>query len=201
MIPIPNDYGTARAYDGTNAPQLTPGGHICRIRGARMEKTQMTNRDMLVIAFDICEGSAFDDYYKAAFERRQKFDNTAKWPGMFRTTITTADGRTNSFFKGFITAVEESNQGYSFTDTYGDERALNGRLVGFNFGEEEYEANNGETRVAVKPFYAVSVGKVREGIEPPPRKTLNQAAGTPAAQAAMQTAAQRYDDEEDDLPF
>ena len=45
MIPIPRDYDNARAFDGTGGPQLTPGGHICRIQGVRLEKTQKTNKD------------------------------------------------------------------------------------------------------------------------------------------------------------
>lgn len=203
MIPIPRDYDTARAYDGNSAPALAPGGHICRILGVRMEKTRNTDKDMLVAAFDIAEGSEFDGYYKARHERSSAYNKDAKWPGVFRVTLTNADGSTSGWFKGFIKAVEESNAGYDFKKTNGDEQALKGKLVGFNFGEEEYEftdRQSGEIRgaVSVKPVYAVSIDRVREGIEPPAKKLLN---GT---RASAQASARNYGMEEvedPDLPF
>lgn len=206
MIPIPRDYDTARAFDGTGGPQLTPGGHICRIQGVRLEKTQKTNKDMLVVAFDISEGSEFDGYYKARFERNSGFRKDAKWPGVFRVTLTNAAGETNGYFKGFIEALEDSNNDYNFKASKGDEQLMKGKYVGFNFGEEEYRRNDtGEIAVSVKPFYAVSVFKVREGLIPPPKKLLNNGSGSGgygnAAPYGQQSAQGFQEVEEDDLPF
>lgn len=209
MIPIPHDYDNARAFDGTGGPQLTPGGHICRIQGVRLEKTQKTNKDMLVVAFDIAEGSEFDGYFRKRFERSSGFNSNAKWPGVFRCTLLNATGDTNGFFKGFIEALEASNPGYNFKATKGDEQQMKGKLVGFNFGEEEYEPQNspGEVRVSVKPAYAISVAKVREGVIPPAKKMLNSTGsyGQPAPSGARpvgQPDAQGFQEVEDDeLPF
>ena len=210
MIPIPRDYDNARAFDGTSGPQLTPGGHICRIQGVRLEKTQKTKKDMLVVAFDIAEGSEFDGYFKKRFERSSGFNSNAKWPGVFRVTLTNASGDTNGYFKGFIEALEASNPNYNFKATNGDEQQMKGKLVGFNFGEEEYEPQNspGEIRVSVKPAYAVSVARVREGLIPPAKKLLNaggasQYGGTASgARPVGQPDAQGFQEvEDDDLPF
>lgn len=210
MIPIPRDYDTARAFDGTGGPQLTPGGHICRIQGVRLEKTQKTNKDMLVVAFDIAEGSEFDGYYKARFERSSGFRRDAKWPGVFRCTLLNANGDTNGFFKGFIEALEASNPNYNFKASKGDEQQMKGKLVGFNFGEEEYEYTDrqtGEIKVGVscKPQYAASVSRVREGLIPPARKLLNNGNGASASGTARpvgQPDAQGFQEvEDDDLPF
>ena len=38
MIPIPNNYDSARAYDGNALPTLPLGGHICKVHSARMGK-------------------------------------------------------------------------------------------------------------------------------------------------------------------
>jgi hypothetical protein len=199
MIQIPNDYDSARAYDGSAAPLLTPGGHICRIRGARVEQSRSGN-DMLVVAFDIVEEGEFNGYYHRRFERAKSYNAYANWPGVFRASILTADGRTNGYFKGFIEAVEASNAGYSFRQSGGNEAMLNGKLVGFNFGEEDYRAQDGSVKTAVKPFYAVSVAKVREGIAPPAKKLLADAGsaprpvGQPDANGFQQVV-------DDDLPF
>ena len=210
MIPIPHDYDNARAFDGNNGPQLTPGGHICRIQGVRMEKTQKTQKDMLVVAYDIAEGSEFDGYFKKRFERSSGFNSNAKWPGVFRVTVLNAAGETNGYFKGFIEALEASNPGYNFKASRGDEQQMKGKLVGFNFGEEEYERTDyqtGEIKVAVsvKPAYAISVARVREGVIPPAKKLLNNGNGSGASSSARpvgQPDAQGFQEVEDDeLPF
>ena len=69
--------------------------------------------------------------------------------------------------------MEESNPGYSFKGAGCDMGTMKGKLIGFNFGEEEWRKTDGTVGVSVKPFYAVSIGTVRDGIQPPPRKALN----------------------------
>lgn len=200
MIQIPNDYDSARGYDGSAAPRLTPGGHICRIHGARVEQSRNGN-DMLVVAFDIVEEGEFNGYFQRRFERAKSYNAYANWPGVFRTAILTADGKTNGYFKGFIEAVEASNAGYSFRQSGGNEAMLKGKLVGFNFGEEEYRSPiDNSVKTAVKPFYAVSVAKVREGIAPPAKKLMADAGSAP--RPIGQPDANGFQPVEDnDLPF
>ena len=171
MIQLGKDYDNASSYTGSSFSPLPIGGHICRIIGARAAKSRNGN-DMLEVAFDIAENGQYDGKFKDRFDYLRKSNPQAKWPngGMFRAGLITADGRTNPFFKGLITAVEESNPGYSFKATGGNEETLKGKLVGFNFGEEEYKGSDGTIKTGVKAAYAVSVQTVREGIEPPPKK-------------------------------
>ena len=194
MIKLPNDYKTARAYDGTVGPTLTPGGHICRISAAKLE-TARSGAEMLVVAFDIAEGGEFDGYFRDRHERATGYNPTGKWPGVFRTGIVTKDGKTNGYFKGLITAIEESNAGYSFEATGGNEATLAGKMGGFCFGEEEFRASDGSVKVSVKPFYAVSVARVREGLPVPARKPLND------QQAQMERQGFSTVDNDDELPF
>lgn len=200
MIQIPNDYDSARAYDGSAAPRLTPGGHICRIRGTRVEQSR-SGSDMLVVAFDIIEEGEFNGYFQRRFERAKSYNAYANWPGVFRASILTADGRTNGYFKGFIEAVEASNASYSFRQSGGNETMLNGKLVGFNFGEEDYRSSiDNSVKTAVKPFYAVSVAKVRDGIAPPAKKLLADANSTPRP-VGQPDAGGFQQVEDDELPF
>lgn len=225
MINLPSDYSSAKGFDGSGGPKLTPGGHICRTRTVELAKTR-NGSDMLVVNFDIVEEGEFKEYYGRIFDSRIRYNAAnAKWPGVFRTTISTKDGKTNGFFKGLIEAIEASNPGYSFTGTGNNEITLQGKLLGFNFGEEEYpDRNTGEIKIAVKPQYAVSVAKVREGVIPPARKLYNPqsaapgySGGQPNRNASVPGIMQQprnqqqrmdlynqgdaYDDDDDELPF
>ena len=200
-IPIPQDYEQARSFDGSTAPELTVGGHICRIRNAYMAKTK-SGKDQLVIEFDIAEGGEFDGYYQNRFTNAQKYSSNAKWGGVFRSVLLTNEGKTNGFFKGLIEAIEESNVGYDFRKSGGDERAMIGKLVGFNFGEEEYEGYDGNIRTIVKPSYAVSAARVHEGVIPPAKKLLEKNKQQPQAQQAQGYPAGYTEVENnDELPF
>ncbi len=206
MIPIPRDYDSARGFDGSSGPQLTPGGHICRIQGVRVEQSR-SGKDMLVVAFDIAENGEFDGYYKARYDRARGFDANAKWPGVFRVTILNGEGKTNGFFKGFIEAVEDSNSGYNFKATNGDEQSLRGKMVGFNFGEEEYcQQSTGEIKTSVKPSYAVSVARVHEGVIPPAKKLYKPQSSTfptytPANEQMRMDTNGFTEVDDDELPF
>lgn len=171
---VPNDYDKAKAYDGQAMPQITVGGHICRIRNAMIQQARTSGKDMLVLTFDVCEQGEWNGYYQRRFERSVKYNPNASWPGVFRTGVANAEGNTSGFFKAVIEAVEASNTGYNFKATGFNETTLQGKLIGFNFGEEEYEPQNspGEIRTIVKPQFAVSVAKVQEGVIPPAIKRL-----------------------------
>ena len=194
MINLPSDYDSARAYTGGSSfPTLPVGPHICKIIGARVEESNGNN--YLAVAFDIAEGGPDDGYYAQLYDRKKQFSDAPKWPGRFSCPLTTREGKTNGRFKGFITSVEESNPPYNFKQTGGDETTLKGKLVGFNFGEEEWRRTDGKVVSTAKPFYAVSVAKVREGIEPPEARKLND------NQAQMERQGFKEVDETDELPF
>jgi len=197
MIQLASDYDSTRAYDGNSFPALPVGGHICRIIGARGTKSSKGN-DMIEVAFDIAEGGEFDGRFNDRFNELRKQNPDAKWPngGMFRTAILTKEGKTSGYFKGLITAIEESNTGYNFRNTGCDEGTLKGKFVGFNFGEEDFKGSDGKIRTSVKAFYAVSAKTVREGIQPPKKHEYKPAPGETVSN-------QDFTEVEDDpeLPF
>lgn len=195
---LPNDFDAAKAFDGSSDYKTLPiGGHICRIVGAKATKSRNGN-DMIEIAFDIAENGEYDGMFNERFDGLRKQKPDCKWPngGMFRTGILTRDGKTSGYFKGLITAVEESNPGYSFKGSGCNEETMKGKLIGFNFGEEDYKGNDGNIRTSVKPFYAVSVQTVRDGIEPPKKKEYK-----PKPAESMTAQGFTEVDTPDDLPF
>ena len=168
MIQKPSDWDSAQAYTG-EGQRITPGGHVCRIMGMRQEMSK-NNKPMLIVAFDICEGSEMDGIYKRQHEMKKKFDAAAKWQGVIRYMLYGKDGvSTNGFFKGFITAVEESNPGWVWN---WDEKSVAGKMVGMVFGEEEYRKQDGSIGSGVKAQQARSVQAIRDGVAVPEKKTL-----------------------------
>lgn len=152
---LPKDYEKTQGFTG-EYEVLEPGGYVCVIKSARVEKTK-TNKDMLVVAFDIAEGEE-----KAGFYQR-KFDEDArpekKWQGVHRIMVTDNEGKCNKFFKGFTTSVEASNPGYTFT---GDENSLKGKRFGGLFGREEYENQFKERKMITKLRFVRSANGIKD---------------------------------------
>lgn len=186
MIAKPRDWDTAQAYTG-DVERMTPGGHIVKIMNVRQDMSK-NSRPMIVVSFDICEGSPLDGFYRRKHDSRKNAGFTTGWGGVIRFMLYASDGvSTNGFFKGFITSVEESNPGYRFN---WDERGLEGKLVGLVFGEEEYIGTDGKPHTSVKAQQARSVETIRAGVPVPPAKKLNPASAQPA-----QTFTEVEDDE------
>lgn len=208
-----NDVKPATMGDGTKLPA---GGYVCKIKQAKVEQKQRQDRttyEMLSIAFDIYDGEYagfFEDQY------RESTYSDKKWKGVIRQMIPADDGtekdnRIKSFFKGAITAIEESNPGYHFNF---DERTLTDKLVGIIFREEEYDYD-GRQGMAVKPFIMMDSHKVSAGeFNIPKPKMLNrdqQTSPAPYAVPAYQAPAPSFYPQQpanfvplptdDDLPF
>ena len=190
---LPNNYSSTVPFTG-EFRRLTPGGHMCVIQDASVEQAR-SGREMLVVRYDIAGEPDFEGIFTETHNRALKYNPDAKWPGVYRVTIEDRMRNCTGFFKGFIRAVEESNVGYNFEAAGADERSLSGKLFGLVFREEEYLAPDGNVRVSVKPAWAVPCPRLIEGVETPPRKTLEK----DRPRAAFDTAADAgYDDE---LPF
>lgn len=63
-------------------------------------------------------------------------------------------------FKGFLTAVKESNPGFVFEN---QEKRLEGNLVGLVLAEEEYMGNDGKVKKRLYVSAVRSVEKIRKG--------------------------------------
>lgn len=195
MIAKPKDWESAQAYTG-ESEQMTPGGHVVRILSMRQKLSQKSHKPMIVIGFDIEEGSELDGFYKRKHTAKKGQNPSAKWEGVIRYMLYAQDGvSTNGFFKGFITAVEESNPGYKWN---WDERSMAGKKVGIVFREEEYRGQNGEIRSSVKASQAKSVLAILAGVPIPEKKRLVESAPSPAP---FNPSAGFTQVEDDELPF
>ena len=191
MIAKPKDWETAQAYTGGGGQQMTPGGHICKIVALRQE-TSKNGNPMIVVAFDIDEGSELDGFYKAKLKDQQKQNKDSKWQGVIRFLLYSKDGGTNPYFKGFVKSLEESNAGYHWD---WDERSPAGKKIGIVFREEEYMQET-QIRSSVKAWRVRSVQAILDGVPVPPNKLLQEHGAQPFDPKAGFVAV-----DDDELPF
>jgi hypothetical protein len=170
----PQNWDTTEAFTG-EFKSITPGGHVCRIRQAASNTTP-TGKEVLIIAFDIAEGE-FKGFYAEQFTKRKTSNPDAKWQGIYRQFT---EGNSTPFFKGIITAIENSNPGYTWN---WDEKTLKDKLFGGVFGQEEYLNDKGERKLSTKCMQIRSVVQIKKGVKAPEIKRLKNDAsqGLPAA--------------------
>lgn len=160
----PEGYESATAFTG-EFETLPAGGYVCRIIKATVEQTKESMKDVLIILFDIAEGE-YKDFYKKQFDRKKADNPDAKWQGIYRQLT---EGKSLSFFKGMITAIENSNPGYIWDF---DETKLKGKLFGGVFGQEEYKGNDGNIKLSTKCRIIRSVEQIQKGVDIPEIKKL-----------------------------
>jgi hypothetical protein len=167
----PQGWNTAEAFTG-DFETLPLGGHVCIIKGARIEQTA-SGSEMLVVAFDINDGNKYDGYFKRQHEHKKQSAPDAKWPngGTYRQFTKNKDGTTNSFFKGMITCIEKSNANFKFNF---DEKTLTGKLFGGVFGREQFESDDG-LKWATKCVSIRSTETINKGVEIPADKLVKGA--------------------------
>lgn len=161
----PAGYDEAQAFGEYET--LPAGGYKCLIKKVACETTQ-AGKIYLKLAIDILEGE-YKDFYQRKFENDTRDTTQRKWSGVW-TVFTEGynPGTTNPKFKGLITSVEASNNGFKFD--FAKEKELENKKVGIVFREEEFEGFDGLVHTAVKPFYALSYDKVEEAKIPNPKK-------------------------------
>jgi hypothetical protein len=179
MIQRVDNWDAVEAFTG-DFETVTPGGHVCKI--LRVVAEDKDYGQLLRIGFDIIEGQHADFY-------KRKFDNNTnaekKWPGMYYQTIKKEDLK---FFKGFITSVEKSNEGWKWN--WNEQELVGKKFLGV-FGEEEYEANDGTIKTVVKCRNIRSVDQKDKIIVPEPKRINKPTAFVPAGIQVVN----------DDLPF
>lgn len=137
----------------------TAGGYVCIIRKA----VDVPEKEYIYVEVDIAEGE-FKNYASDVAER------AGFWPLKFNKSY--RDNKTYNeaglptsknplhWFAKFITAVEETNNGYIFK---GDAETLAKKGVGIVFQEAEYIKKNGEIGIKLEPFSFTTAAKIRAG--------------------------------------
>jgi hypothetical protein len=151
-----NGFEQAQAFTG-EFETLKAGGYVCKIVNVKDKEFYIE------VAFDIAKGEN-KDFFKKKYDNDTR-DNK-KWSGKHNIFYNEYQkDECSRAFKGLITSVEKSNDGFKWD---WDETKLVGKLFGGVFGEEEYEAG----KFATKLRFIRSTEKIEE-VEAPARKTLS----------------------------
>lgn len=134
---------------------LPIGVYECVIKKAEVHKNQETGKESFKVTIDIASGE-YKDYFQRRYDTNtdmnKKWDNNA-------TRYLAFQGDNASYFKGFITSVENSNVGYTWN---WDETTLTGKKICGVFQYEEYEKQDGSKAVKVRLNKFRSLDKMNE---------------------------------------
>lgn len=144
------------------------GGFICEVKTVE----DVADREYLKVGYDIAEALSEDQKEFVGMYAKRKAERDFDYP----TTVVSYKENSLPFFKGFVTALENSNKGYKWDN---DENKFVGKKIGFVIGEEEYEGRdkNGMPKVKVRTYVAErhSVQAIKDGdFEVPEFKKLSQ---------------------------
>ena len=146
------------------------GGHKGVILKAEEYTSPISENTSLKIVVDTAKDDSQPEYFKKQYESNTQEDK--KWSNSaIRYVSLKEDENCARMLKAFITAVENSNNNYSF-DWKKEVDQLVGKKVGLVFGLEEYENNQGEIKINAKLQGFRSINKV-DTVEIPKVKLIN----------------------------
>lgn len=146
---------------GGDYERPTPGGYVMGVVFSEI-RNEGEDNECLYLELDIAEGT-LKNYYRKMGERLDKNCFIRKW-------FSLRNEKALPFFKGFISAIEDSNLGYKWN---WQEKSLLKKFVGVNMREEEYEKKDGDIGTTLKPAFFCGASRVRNGeIQPLKPKLL-----------------------------
>lgn len=150
-----------KKIDLTNVQELTKfknpvGGFICQIVGVE----DVPEKEYLRLSYDICEAITPDQKEFVGMYAKRKKERDFDYP----VNILSYKESALPFFKGVITALEKSNNGYTWDN---DEQKFIGLKIGFVIAEEEYmgQDKNGAPKLKIRTYIAErhSVDAIKSG--------------------------------------
>ena len=154
MEPI-KDFDKVEAKGMDDFRGLPIGAYECVIKDARLNHNEETGKNTLKISIDIASGE-YKDYFLKAYETDTRIDR--KWNNNAIRYIA-YEGDNVSYFKGFLTVIENSNIGYKWN---WEESTLKGKKVCGVFQYEEYEKQDGTRGIKVRLSKFRSLDKMKD---------------------------------------
>ena len=152
---IIKDFDKIEAKGMDDFKSLPIGAYECVIKDARLNHNEETGKNTLKISIDIASGE-YKDYFLKAYENDTRIDR--KWNNN-AVRYLAYEGDNVSYFKGFLTVIENSNTGYKWD---WDETKLKGKKVCGVFQYEEYEKQDGTRGIKVRLTKFRSLEKLKE---------------------------------------
>lgn len=157
---IPSNWNEIEAKEVGDFINLTPGGHICKILDIREHTSESTGNTSLKVSVDIEENGDFDGYFKKQYDNNMLSER--KWPSGAVRYLSLKEEQT-AYLKGFITAVEKSNNvKLAEPDKELNYEKFKGLKIVGVFGLEEYENDKKEIKTTTKLTNFRSLDKLSE---------------------------------------
>lgn len=134
---------------------LPIGAYECKIINAVENHNEESGKTTLKVMVDIASGE-YKDYFKKRYDSNTAIDR--KWDNN-ATKYLAFEGENTSFFKGFITIVENSNVGYKWN--WEESTLRDKKLVGV-FQYEQYEKQDGTKGIKVRLNKFRSLDKMKD---------------------------------------
>ena len=134
---------------------LPIGAYECIIREAKVYKNPTTEKESFRVQVDIASGE-YKGYFQQRYDNNTRSDKT--WDNN-STRYLAFQGDNVSYFKGFITCVENSNAGYKWD---WDETKLTDKKICGVYQYEEYERQDGTKGVKVRLSKFRSLDKMKD---------------------------------------
>lgn len=148
------NWGEVEAKGMEDFKALPIGAYECVIRSAEVYTNPTTEKKSFRVQIDIADGE-YKGYYQKRFDNNTRSDRV--WDNN-ATRYLAYEGENVSYFKGFITCVENSNPGYTWD---WDETKLKGKKICGVFQYEEYENQEGKKGVKVRLNKFRSLDKIK----------------------------------------
>lgn len=142
MKPI-KDFDKIEAKGMDDFKTLPIGAYECKIINAVENNNDQSGKTTLKVMVDIASGE-FKDYFKKRYDNNTAIDR--RWDNN-ATKYLAFEGENTSYFKGFITCVENSNVGYKWN--WQESTLRDKKIVGV-FQYEEYKKQDGTRGIKVR---------------------------------------------------
>lgn len=172
MNPFDN-YDKINPIMGGGNAQLPAGVYVGKIVNVMLGNSQKGD-EMLTLAVDIAEGE-YKDHFRKAFDRKMQFKKEGqevKWPCQYYQ-LTRKDEQTMGRFKGLLTAIEMSNDGYKWN---WEETSLRGKVCGVIMREEEYIGNDNKPHTTTRCYAIIPISEM-DNATVPEKKCVEQPQG------------------------
>lgn len=150
-----NGWETVEARGMEDFKNLPIGAYECVIKDARINHNKENGKDTLKISIDIASGE-YKDYFLKSYENDTRIDK--RWNNN-AVKYLAFEGDNVSYFKGFITCVENSNPGYTWD---WNETKLKDKKICGVFLYEEYQKQDGTHAIKVRLNKFRSLDKMKD---------------------------------------
>lgn len=156
MLKKPNNYDEVQVNQ--EFERLTLGGHKGIIKNVEEYTSTISGNTSLKVMVDTDSTDKQPSYFQKQYDNDTRTEK--KWStGAIKYVSLKEDENCVKMLKGFITAVENSNNGFAYNWDK-DIDQLKGKKVGLVFGLEEYQDQEGKTKTATKLNQFRSIDKV-----------------------------------------